>query len=159
MTLIEPSVRKAFEKLDLPLSAFKEEAAKLFRKYALERLDLNVDDLINDATAEVDKAIQLLQDAVLSWEASLQKTAGSTRQTLHKDLNRFKEQIIKAQKRRFDHDRRRIEKVHTHLFPDGKLQERAISPLHFLNKYGLDFFKTLMPEVSLDTTMHQVIHL
>ncbi len=159
LTLIEPAIRKALEKYDLPFTAFKEEAPKLFRKHAIEHLDLDLEELFSQSASHVEEAIRLLREAVVSWEASLQKTAGSTRQTLLRDLDRFKEQIIKAQKRKLGHDRRRIEKIHTHLFPGGKLQERTISPLYFLNQYGLDFFSRLMRDVSLDTTMHQVIHL
>ena len=159
ITLVEPAVQKAMDKFDLPLPAYREDAQKLFRKYALENLELNLDDLFASATNNIEVAIGDLSKAVQAWEASLQKTAGSTRTTLLKDLDRFKEQIIKAQKRRLSHDRRRMELIHAHLFPEGSLQERAISPLYFLNKYGLDFFKTLMPDVSLDTTSHQVINL
>ncbi len=159
LTLVEPSVQKALNQYDLPMLTFREDAAKLFRKYAIEHLELDLDQLFAGPTNQVEQAVNTLSQAVLSWEASLQKTAGSTRQTLLKDLDRFKEQIIKAQKRRLEHDKRRFETIHSHLFPGGNIQERAISPLHFLNQYGLDFFKTLMDEVSLDTTSHQIIRL
>lgn len=159
ISLIEPAVRKALERYALPLTAFREDADKLFRKYAIEHLELDLDSLFAGPTEQIESAIDTLSQAVRSWEASLQKTAGSTRQTLRKDLDRFKEQIIKAQKRRLGHDRRRFRLVHNHLFPGGGLQERAISPLYFLNQYGLDFFTNLMNEVSLDTTSHQVLHL
>lgn len=159
ISLIEPAIQKAMDAFELPLTAFKEDAPKLFRKYAIEHLELDLDKLFTSSTDHVEKAIQQLSEAVTSWEASLQKTAGSTRQTLLKDLDRFKEQIIKAQKRKLSHASRRIETIHAHLFPEGKLQERSISPLYFLNQYGLDFFKSLMKDISIDTTSHQVIKL
>ena len=159
ITLIEPSVQKALDRFALPLAAYQEDAPKLFRRHALENLELDLDSLFAVSTDHIEAAIQNLKDAVLTWEASLQKTAGSTRQVLLKDLDRFKEQIVKAQKRKLAHDRRRIEHIHTHVFPGGKLQERSISPLYFLNQYGLDFFKSLKEDVSLDTMSHQVINL
>ncbi len=159
ISLIEPAIQKALDKFDLPLTAYKEDASKLFRRYAIEHMELDLDDLFATSTEHIEKAIQHLGDAVTSWESSLQKTAGSTRQTLLKDLERFKEQIIKAQKRKLAHASRRIETIHGHLFPEGKLQERSISPLYFLNQYGLDFFRTLMEDISIDTTSHQLINL
>ena len=159
ITLVEPAIRRVLDKFDLPLTAFQEDAPRLFRRYAIDNLELDLDSLFATSTNHVEAAVQHLQDAVTSWEASLQKTAGSTRQALLKDLDRFKEQIVKAQKRKLAHERRRIEHIHAHIFPAGKLQERAISPLYFLNQYGLDFFNSLMRDVSLDTTSHQVINL
>ncbi len=159
LTLIEPAVQKALDRYDLPMLTFREDAAKRFRKYAIEHLELDIDQLFASPTHQIEQAINTLSEAVLSWEASLQTSAGSTRQTLLKDLDRFKEQIIKAQKRRLEHDKRRFETIHNHLFPGGSIQERAISPLYFLNQYGLDFFKSLMSEVSLDATSHQIIRL
>lgn len=159
ITLIEPAVRKARQHFDLPLSAYRAEAPKVFRDHALAQLDIDLNTLFIQAEEKIEAALAEMADAVTNWETSLQTTAGSTEQVIKKDLNRFKEQIIKAQKRRMGHAARRIDTIHNHLFPGGALQERAISPLHYLNQYGLDFFKSLMSDVSLDTTAHQVINL
>lgn len=159
ITLIEPAIRRILSNFDIDFTAFKEDPDKFFRAYSIAHLDLDVEQLFAAATSQVESGIDALQKAVTDWEASLQKTAGSTRQTIRKELDRFKEQIIKAQKRRMMHQRKRINRIHTHLFPGGKLQERSISPMYYLNQYGFDFFKSLMRDVSLDTTSHQVIDL
>lgn len=159
ITLIEPAVRKARSHFDLPLSAYREEAPKIFRNHALQQLDIDLDKMFAQTENQIGAALSAMATDLLTWEASLQKTAGSTEQVIKKELDRFKEQVIKAQKRRMGHAERRINTIHNNIFPGGSLQERAISPLHFLNQYGLDFFKSLMSEVSLDTTAHQVINL
>ncbi len=159
ITLVQPSVQKALKHFDLPLPAYREEAPKIFRNLAINQLDLDLDTLFSKTENQIGDALSDMADAVIDWEASLQKTAGSSRQAIKKQFHRFKEQIIRAQKRRMGHAERRITTIHNNLFPGGALQERAISPLHFLNQYGLDFFKSLMSDVSLDTTEHQVINL
>ncbi|MEM8487316.1 MAG: bacillithiol biosynthesis cysteine-adding enzyme BshC [Bacteroidota bacterium] len=159
ITLVEPAVQKAQRHFDLPLPAYKEQAPKIFRKHAQQQLDLDLDKLFSHAEDQIGTALSSMASEVINWEASLQKTAGASGQVIKKELDRFKEQIIKAQKRRMGHAERRIHTIHNHIFPGGSLQERAISPLHFLNQYGLDFFKSLMADVSLDTTAHQVINL
>ena len=79
ITLIEPSIQKILDKFDLPLTAYKEDAAKLFRRYAIEHISLDLEHLFSASTEHIEEAIQHLSEAVIDWEASLQKTAGSTR--------------------------------------------------------------------------------
>jgi len=39
----------------------------------------------------------------------------------------------------------------------GIPQERYLSPVYFLNKYGPDFFSGLTDRLDLDTSAHQVL--
>ena len=159
MTLIEPAIDKILKRYQWDLPALRSNPEHLFRDYVIQTMPFDIKQLVADSEAQIDQAVAILNEAAISLNGSLQKTAGSTRTALKKDLNRFVDRIVRAQKRSHDSDRQRIFKAHTHLLPAGKLQERTLSPLHFLNRYGLDFFRSLMRDVSLDTTQHQAIRL
>lgn len=159
ITLIEPDVARVLERYSYDIPAYNQHPFKLFRNYAIDQLSLDLDATVNDSIAQIQTAIHSLRDKAMNVHPSLYRSAESTKVRFEKELLRFKEQVIKAQKKNTNEHQAHLRKVTTHLFPHQKLQERLISPLHFLNKYGLDFFTSLMEEVSTDTSAHQIIRL
>ena len=81
------------------------------------------------------------------------------RASLVKEVDRFKDRVVRAEKRQHDAVRDQVEKARVNLYPGGKLQERTLSPLYFLNKYSPAFAADLKARLSLDTTAHQVLTL
>ena len=159
LTLIEPTIDKILRRYNWQLLDLKTAPEHLFREYATQALPFDLDELAGDAASQITEALNPLRDAALSIDKSLQRTAASTHTLLQKHIDRFSSRILRAQKRLLEEDKQRIFRARAHLFPAGHLQERTLSPLHFLNLYGLDFFSSLMRDVSLDTTSHQVIRL
>ena len=159
ITLIEPAINKVLNRFPYPLQAYNEDPNKLFRKHAIDHLEVDVDTLIADAQNRIDLVMHMVRDEAILVNQSLRISAESTKVRFQKQLDKYKEQIIKAQKRKQLADKLRLQKASTHLFPSQKGQERVLSPLHFLNQYGLDFFKALANDISADTTRHQIIRL
>ena len=159
LTLIEPAVDKVLHRYDYPLSSYNEDPDKLFRKHAIRNLPINVDALIETAVEGLNETMDALRDEANKVSPSLDISAKSTKARFRKQLEKYGEQIIKAQKRTQLEDRVRLKKAAVHLYPLQKSQERVLSPLHFMNQYGLDFFNNLRDEISIDTTAHQIIRL
>jgi bacillithiol synthase len=90
-------------------------------------------------------------------DPTLGGSAEATRTALLKEIEKLKGRVIKAEKRQQEQVQEQIERAQTNLFPSGKPQERVLSPLSFLNKYGPDLFTRLQKNLSLDTTEHQVL--
>ena len=78
---------------------------------------------------------------------------------LIKEMEKLKGRVVRAEKQNHDQLRAQLEKAMVNLYPAGKLQERALSVLYFLNKYGLNFLALLNDQLSLDTAAHQVVEL
>lgn len=159
VTLIESKVQKVLDRFDLTLGALDTELDKLFRRYVLDHMDVDVDTLFKEASTPVHQAVNGLKPQVEVIDASLGKATEAMRAALVKELERFKGRVVKAAKRNVDQVRDQFAKAQGNLYPDGKLQERRISALYFLNKYGLSFFEDLIDTLSLDTTVHQTVHL
>ena len=159
ITLIEPDVARVLDRYSLDITSFNEHPLKLFRNYAIDHLSIDLDSAVNDSITQIQTAIHDLRDKVMDVHPSLYRSAESTKVRFEKELLRFKEQVIKAQKKNTAEHQAHLGKAATHLFPNQKLQERVLSPLHFLNNYGLDFFTSLLKEVSIDTSAHQIIRL
>ena len=74
-----------------------------------------------------------------------------------KEWSQLKGKVIKSEKQQHDVLKGQLERASSALFPMGIPQERYLSPVYFLNKYGPDFFAGLTDRLDLDTSAHQVL--
>jgi uncharacterized protein YllA (UPF0747 family) len=87
---------------------------------------------------------------------------GKTIAGFSNDLDQLKGRVYRSIKKQEKIQLNRIEKIKINLFPDGGLQERAVSPVYFMNKYGVDVWKKLLHKVEqegLDLNRHHLIEL
>ncbi len=72
-------------------------------------------------------------------------------------VNLLKEKSIAAQNRQHETAVRQIEKAVSGILPGGSLQERQLSIIHFLNKYGPDVVRWLEHHVEINGFKHQLL--
>ena len=77
----------------------------------------------------------------------------------HDQLKKLKEKLFQAHKKKNKILRDQIYKVKNNLFPEDKLQERMISIVFFLAKYGFDFIDTLYDSMDINAQDHQILNL
>jgi len=159
ITLVEPKIRKALEKYDTPVPAFEEQLDKMFHSFVVDAMEVDADAIFERAGRHIHDAVNTVGPAIEAVDQSMRQAGEATRTALMKEWNRLRDRVVKAEKRRHDQTRAKLTKTQSHLFPDGGLQERLISPLYFMNKYGADLVERLLKEVDLDTTEHQVLNL
>jgi len=79
---------------------------------------------------------QRLQDAATAVDPTLKKSVASSRNTALATLADVEKRIVTHLKKQNDTVVQQIEKARRHLFPLGQPQERVLSPLPFLIRYG-----------------------
>ena len=109
------------------------------------------------ARKEVTEIMRELSSFADQQNVSLTRSAKSTEVRLVQNLESFKKRLIRAEKKNMDIDRSRIEYIQNRIFPKTGLQERKLSALHFLHRFGLDFFNTLFESIPLETDTHHVL--
>ena len=158
-TLVESKVQKVLERYDLGVADFEEETDKVFRRLVVGGLEADVDEAFGGAMRHLHQAVEEVKPKVQEVDRTLVKAAEAARTSLVKELERLKERVVKAEKRNQDAIRGQLEKAAAGLYPGGKLQERTLSVLYFLNKYSPGLLADLHATLSLDTTAHQVVEL
>ena len=159
VSLVESKVQKVIDKFELPVEAFSGDAEQLFQRVVMDRTDVDLDDVFGTATRHVHQAINTIKPAVEQVDRTLIGTAEATRAALQNEMEDLKSRVIRAEKRNHDEVRAQLQKAHANLFPQGKLQERLISAVYFLNKYSFDLVDQLRTQLSLRTTTHQIVEL
>ncbi len=157
VTLLERRIGRVLEKSEQTIPAFEEQVDKLFRDMVLDNMETDIEEAFKQASSGIHKAINDIKPAIEGVDRSLVKSAEATRAAFMKEWSQLKGKVIKSEKQQHDVLRGQLERASSALFPMGIPQERYLSPVYFLNKYGPDFFAGLTDRLDLDTSAHQVL--
>lgn len=157
VTIVETKVSKVMAKYGLDVGDFGEDLDRLFQRVVVELMEVDVDALFGRASRHLQEAINEVKPGLKAIDPTLNGAAEAARAALLSEFDKLKAKAIRAEKKNQDIVRRQLEKAQANLFPEGIFQERALSVLHFVNKYSLAFVDELMRVVSTDTTEHQVV--
>lgn len=158
-TLLERRVGRILEKQDMTIPAFEEDIEKLFRQVVLDNMETDVEAAFKKASAGLHQAINEIKPVIEGVDRSLVGSAEAARAAFMKEWAQLQGKVIKAEKGQHDVLKGQLERASSSLFPQGTPQERFLSPVYFLNKYGPDFFAGLTERFDLDTSQHQVLDL
>ncbi|HEX7072159.1 MAG TPA: bacillithiol biosynthesis cysteine-adding enzyme BshC [Rhodothermales bacterium] len=159
VTLVEGKVRKVLDEYGLNVGDMDDELESLFQRVVRERLGSDVDAQFDQSVARIDEAIDALKPLLKGVDPTLVKSADATRAVIQKEFERFRHRVLKAEKRNHEQVRVKLEKARANLFPGGKPQERSISVLYFLNKYGPGLLADLERSLNPESMGHQVLFL
>lgn len=157
VSIVEGKVQKVLDKYHLDVPDFGEDLDRLFQRVVLQEVGSDVETMFKEAGRHLHQAINDLKPHIEQVDRTLVRTAEATRAVLIKEMEKLKGRVVRAEKQNHDQVRAQLEKTVVNLYPAGKLQERALSALYFLDKYGLDFLTMLNERLSLDTAAHQVV--
>ncbi len=154
VTVVESSVRRVLDKYDLDVASAGEDLERLFQRLVLASTD--VERVFAPAGQGIKEAMQALRPGVESVDPTLGRSVEAAHAGMQKELSRLRSRAIRAEKRKHEELRAQLARVQHNLYPGGKLQERTLPALYFLNKYGPAFLDFLQEQVTLDTERHHV---
>ena len=113
------------------------------------------------AAAEQQGAAQLdsIAELVTGIDPTLAGAARTTKQRMERDLRTLRSKIVQAAKRRDATLRRQFHRARAQAFPGGAPQERAVSFVYFLNRYGPGVVDRLLAGLPLDVGRHWLLTL
>ncbi len=159
ITLVEKKIRKILDREQISLGALAEPLDVLFGRQVLAHMDVDLNASFKQAMAPINQSISQLKMVTSGVDATLGRTAEALRATIMKELNHYKDKVLRAEKRTHDVLKDQLARAQAHLYPGGKLQERKLSVLYFMNKYGTDLPERWLHDAAVDTHAHQVFDL
>lgn len=159
VTLVEATVRRVLDRYGLGVPDLDADIEALHRRFALDLSDHDIEAAFADALAQAGGAVDALKPLAVDVDPTLEQSAEATRAALRNALGKLETRVVRAEKRHHALVRERLEKAQSALYPTGKLQERALSALPFLNAHGPAIAAQWLDSLDLDTTDHQVLPL
>ena len=104
-------------------------------------------------------SINLLSEILLNVDGNLAHLTDNTKNKISHQLGLLKNKSMKAQENKFDSTLRQIAKAQNLIYPNNNLQERELTIINFINKYGFDFFDWLYNELDIKEFKHQILEI
>ena len=157
--LIDEKLERILEKYQLELIEFFGSTEKVNRKVVEMVSEVKIDDMFDEAVKRMNDLASEMKFGLNYIDSTLLGPLESTRLKIESQFIVLKEKVVEAQKRKHETALRQIEKTGNIVFPNGNFQERELSIIYFMNKYGPDFVQWLLGEVQIGQFQHQVVRL
>ncbi|MBD3299332.1 MAG: bacillithiol biosynthesis cysteine-adding enzyme BshC [candidate division Zixibacteria bacterium] len=156
-TIIEGKNRKAVEKLGYDVEDFFGDIEALINNYFERSFPGNLEQMFAEERNDCGERMERLKKAVIDFEPTLEKTFDVTTNKISGAWESLEKKVFQAHKRKGDEVRSKFCKLATHLYPEGKPQERVFGIPFYLNKYGFEFLHRAKEQLKIGTVDHQLI--
>ena len=116
---------------------------------------------VEQAVAEAEGAVALHMTAVANEISAVDPTlvgaVETTRGKMERDIRNLRGKIVQAAKRRDETLRRQFRRARNQAFPGGDPQERSVSVIYFLNRYGPHLVDRLLADLPLELGQHWLL--
>lgn len=156
LTLVEPKIEKILEKYSLPFTQLFSDVESLINFVMRKNLPHSLEKNLKEANERIQEELDSLEK-VIRFDPTLEKTLKTTRNKIEFELKSLEKKTFQSHKKQNRIIADQIYKAKNHLFPNGKLQEREISILPFLVKYGFRFVDYLFDKIDISVKDHQIL--
>ena len=159
-TLIESSITRVMKELPFQFSDYNQRIEDLESHYVEQANIMDVNAFFNEWKKEVAKLSEQKSEEIKEIDPTLKGAAEKATSSYYHTLDALKGKVFRAIKQQNDIQLKRIRKIHMNLFPERELQERKVSFIYYMNKYGLDIWDQILENLENETAYsHKVIYL
>jgi uncharacterized protein YllA (UPF0747 family) len=117
------------------------------------------EDFVAPVRQQVEELLESLREPAMALEPQLESPWKKTRDQIGRALDQFQGRIAGAVARRHDVWHQRLERIREQCLPAGNLQERHLSLVHYVARYGPAFVETYFSDFDLEPRRLQVFQL
>ncbi len=142
-TLVERKVDKVLEKLGTGPEALEDGGATVIREQTRSSRPPDVEQAISDLRVALGGALERVEDRIGRTLPGIRSAVGKARSQAFRAVQELEGQVDARVRERQEVLIAQIRKAAAHLYPDSRPQERVISPLYYLARYGPDLVDAL----------------
>jgi len=146
-TIVERKVRKVIDKFDLSFKNLLSIGDRTDEVLS-GSVPAELDRFFRERRAEIDEVLDHLKEKALSIDENLESPWEKTCENVHEALEQFRKKVESAHLQEKKVGRRQLKKLVGNLLPNGKLQERVLSPWHYLTLYSRAFAGRIKEQAS-----------
>ena len=158
-TLIDGSASRFLNKHQMPLDALRSQDESALNQLLQSQLPPEIEESLKNAEDTLRGALQRVIDAMRALDPTLAGAAKTTMGKMEHDLKSLQGKVIQAAKRRDETLRRQFVRAQAQIFPLGHPQERTLTLVYFINRYGPGLVDTLLRTLPMELGRHWVVTL
>jgi bacillithiol synthase len=156
-TLVEPRLQSLLERYQLSLPDIFRGPERLREQLAEHALPKEMHFAFESAEASLETSMSALRDVLLNLDKTLVDAANTAREKIHYQIDQLRARAARAELRQAEVLGRHAQLLSNALFPNKILQEREISGIYFLARYGTGLLRDLYECIHPECVDHQVI--
>jgi uncharacterized protein YllA (UPF0747 family) len=158
-TIIDGAAARFLAKYPVPIEQLQARDESALNRLLEAQLPVEVNQSLKDADAALHEVFERVAEAMPSLDPTLAGAAKTTLGKMEHDLRTLQNKVIQAAKRRDETLRRQFTRTQAQVFPLGQPQERTLTMVFFLNRYGPGLVDALLRSLPLDVGQHWVLTL
>jgi len=155
-TLLDSASTRFLAKYGVPFDALQPQDEAWLNRVLESQLPPAVEHSLHEAGRAVQERLADVIASVPAIDPTLEGAARSTLGRMEHDLRTLHAKVIHAAKRRDETLRRQFTRARALAFPGGHLQEREVTFIAFLNRYGPALVDLLGQDLPLEAGQHWV---
>jgi len=159
LTLIEPKIKRLLDKFDLNYDSINSDTEQFIVEFMKSHQSPHLQEEFKKLNRCLNERAKVIQNQVKTVDPTLDNLVKKTFENVSTTIDKLHTRVFKGVEEKEQTITKQLRNLHQQIYPDGQLQERYISSLYYLNKFGPQWIRQLMQEVNVDETGHQVIYL
>ncbi|GAA0294196.1 bacillithiol biosynthesis cysteine-adding enzyme BshC [Gracilibacillus halotolerans] len=159
-TWIERKVERYLDKYGIPIEqAIMSGVDEYKMNWLKAQLAPPLDLMIDEFKESIKKQHQVFQDIAASWRPDMENYAEKNLEYILQQTENLRNQFHREQERDYSQTLNEFDYLNAHLYPNNGFQERSWNIFYFLNRFGVDKFRTFFNEDYSYKQLHYVIKL
>lgn len=142
-TVVERKIGKVLDKFDLPREALFRPFHELAGEIARDEVPEDVRRTLGEIRGALGKGTGALVQAAREVDPTLKGPIQHARSVAMDAFDDAEKKILQAVKRENETALKQLEKAVLHIAPEGKPQERVLTPAYYLARYGADWVRSV----------------
>jgi bacillithiol synthase len=156
-TLVDAPTARFLSRYEFPFEDLQPQGESALNRLLQSQLPPEIEQSIKDAEEAIRGALQRVIETLPALDPTLGGAARTTLGRMEHDLRSLQSKVIQAAKRRDETLRRQFTRAQALIFPSGHPQERTLSVVFFLNRYGPALVDHLLQELPLEMGQHWIL--
>jgi len=158
-SFLEERLQRALDRYELDLKEFFGDIGRVTARVVEQISEVKLEAMFANALNRVHDALHELKFGLNEVDPTLLGALDTASGKIDTTIEVLKEKGIAAQKRRNETAVRQIEKAANGFLPNATLQEREITMLYYMNKYGPDLIQWTKERLDIAGFKHQILTL
>jgi len=152
-TILEPKIKRFINKYDLNI----ENTPKKQNEFLKTVLSKSEDNTFSESKDTVKKELDKIKQKMIIVDPTLQNVFDKSSEKMLGQIDFLEHKTLSAKEQKEQSLVSHLQQIHAAFFPDGYPQERYLTFVYFLNKFGPDVFNEILEKLQLENHEHQII--
>ena len=158
-TLVEPHIAKIIKKLSIDFAGLATDREYEIGKVINNNYPSETLKQADGLKTEIEKSLSDFAEPLKVSDLESYQAIDHVRRKIDHELNILNKKLSQAHKKKNEEARQRIQRAASFLLPNGKFQERVLSPIYFVDKFGPGIIDWLEDKLNIESVGHQMLEI